>query len=111
MSEVLINGRTYNNVEVHDGYNNSPRTLTFIIPKGNLDLDDIATDFSSKCNVIKIDNVDYTGYVVFGSFAYDLVNVVIVLSQKTMQEQLDDANAEIAELQDATAELIEMIGG
>lgn len=111
MSVVKINGRTYQNVEVTDGKDNFPRTLTFIIPKANLDLDEVAADFSCEDNVLTIDDVEYTGYIMFRSMAYDLSQIVIVLSQPTEQEQLDQANKEIEELQDAVAELIEIIGG
>ena len=37
-----------------------------------------------------------------------IANIVIVLSQKTTQEQVEEQAQEIAELQDAVAELIDM---
>lgn len=111
MSVVKINGRTYHNVEVNDGKENFPRTLTFILPKANLDLDEVAADFSCEDNVLTVDEIEYTGYTMFRSLAYDLVQIVIVLSQPTEQEQLDQTNKQIEELQDAVTELVEMIGG
>ena len=109
MSVVLIHGTTYNDVEVQF-HNDDPKAITFIIPKGNLDLDEVAADFSAGDNLVTIDEVEYTGYVMFKSLAYDLDQIVILLSQKTVQEQLNEANAEIAELQDATAAILEIIG-
>lgn len=110
MSTVLINGTTYNDVEV-DFYNdNNPKTVSFAMAKGGLDLDDVARDFSTETNIITIDDVEYKGYVVFKSLAYDLNSIVILLSQKSLEEQLADANKEIEELQDATASIIEIIG-
>ena len=110
MSVVLINGTTYNEVEVHFN-NDDPRSITFILPKGDLDLDEVAADFSAADNHITIDDVVYTGYVMFKSLAYDLNQVVILLAQRSVQEQLDEGQTEIAELQDAVAEILEIIGG
>lgn len=110
MSVVLINGTTYSDVEVHFN-NDDPKSITFIIPKGELDLDNVAGDFSSGQNVITIDEEEYKGYVVFKSFAYDLQQIVILLAQKSVQEQMEDDEAEIAELQDAVAEILGIIGG
>lgn len=110
MSVVMINGTTYNDVEVQFAYN-EPKTITFILNKGELDLDNVAADFSSQANVIVIDEEEYKGYVVFKSLAYDLDKIVILVSQKSLEEQLADANREIEELQDATAEIIEIISG
>lgn len=109
MSKVIIHGATYNDVEVTFGKDNEPKDITFQIPKGSLDLDNVAADFSAGANTLTIDDVEYKGYVVFKSLAYDLDKIVILIAQKSVQEQLDDANAQIAELQDAVSEII--IGG
>ena len=111
MSVVTIHGTTYNNVEVQFNTYNDPKTITFILNKDGLDLDDVAADFSAGENTVVIDDTSYTGYVIFKSLAYDLNKVVILISQKSLEEQLADANKEIEELQDATAEILEIIGG
>ena len=109
MSVVKINGTTYSDVEVTFG-NGAPKSLTFIMEKGSLDLDDVARDFSAGENVIIIDDEEYTGYVIFRSLAFDLDKIVVLISQKSVEEQLADAHAEIAELQDATAAIVELLG-
>lgn len=109
MSTVIINGTTYSDVEVL--FNDvSPKSITFMIPKAELDLDDVAHDFSEGGNNVEIDEEKYSGYVVFKSLAYDLQTIVVLLSQKSLEEQLADANKEIEELQDATAEILNIIG-
>ena len=109
MSVVTINKHTYSDVEVTFN-NEQPKSITFILPKGHLDLDEVAADFSASENVVVIDDEEYTGYVMFRSLAYDLEQIVILISQKSVEEQLADANAEIAELQDATTAIIELLG-
>ncbi len=111
MSVVIIHGTTYNDVEVQFNSYNDPKTITFILDKGELDLDNVAADFSAGDNVVTIDEEEYKGYTVFKSLAYDLNKIVILISQKSVEEQLIDANKEIEELQDATAEILEIIGG
>lgn len=107
MSTVIIKGTTYNDVEVNFDNISDPKTITFIIPKGTLDLDAVAADFSSGENVVVIDDVEYKGYVVFKSLAYDLDKIVVLISQKSVAELLEDANVQIEELQDAVAAIIE----
>lgn len=110
MSTVIINGTTYENVEVLFNDDNSPKTITFMMPKADLDLDNVAHDFSEGGNNVEIDGEIYKGYVSFKSLAYDLEKIVILISQKSVEEQLADANREIEELQDATAEILNIIG-
>ncbi len=111
MSVVKINGHTYSDVEVNFNNGSAPKSITFIMNKGKLDLDEVAADFSAQCNVITVDDEDYTGYIVFKSIVFDLKQIVVHVAQKSVEEQLIDANKEIEELQDATAAIIEMIGG
>lgn len=108
MSVVQINGTTYSDVEVNFN-NDSPKSITFILPKGHLDLDNVAADFSASENVVIVDDVEYTGYVMFRSLAFDLEKIVVLIAQKSVEEQLADANAQIAELQDATTAILEII--
>ena len=109
MSVVTIRGTTYTDVEVIF-HNDSPKSITFSIPKANLDLDEVAADFRAGENVVTINGEEYLGYVMFRSLAYDLDKIVILIAQKSVEEQLAEANAEIAELQDATAAILELLG-
>ena len=111
MSVVIINNHTYSDVEVEFHNGSYPKSITFIMNKGELDLDNVAADFSSHNNVITINDVEYSGYVNFVSIVYDLKQIVVHISQKSIEDQLEDANKKIDELQDATAEIIGMIGG
>ena len=109
MSQVVINNVTYDDVIVRVEENTDPSTLEFTMAKGERDLDRVATDFSCGQHEITVGETVYKGYTVFVSISTDLTSIVIVLSQKSVKDQLEDTYNQIAELQDATASIIEMM--
>lgn len=103
MSQIIINGNTYEDVLFETSKIEDADALIITLPLGS-DLDTIMEDFSALDNAITIDDGIYEGYVVFVSMEVK-ETVKVTIRKKTTAERLDDQDAQITELQEALAEL------